>query len=453
MARRPPLPTPSALKRRREHRSERLLANRTVADALVSTAGLVGRPVRDRSGAEVGRLLDLVVRWRGEPYPPVTGLVIRVGRRRAYVPIDHVEEISTERVTLRSTRLDLRDFERRPGEVVLNGDVVDHQLVDVDGVRVIRAADLYLARVGDEYRLVGVDVGFQTLLRRLGPPRWRRRPTPDRVIDWGAIQPFGTGAGVGPPGLMRLHTPNQALRRLRPGELADLLEELGRDERQELLAQLEKETAADALEEMEPDHLGALLRESTTEHAASLLAEMEPDEAVDALRDLEPDEAAELLGAMPAAQADRLRALLLYREGSAGGVMTTNLVLVRPEQTVGQVRRILRTQAEHQADVDAVIIVDETGRLVHDIGLFELLVASKDDSVIDVAGPPGAGDRLARCVARRGRGAVHRLAGLVAARDRRRRAPGGPHPRRRPRRRPGPGSRQGPLPPPAGLMD
>ncbi len=389
MARRPPLPTPSALRRRREHRSQRLLANRAVADALVSVAGLVGRPVRDRSGAEVGRLLDLVVRWRGEPYPPVTGLVVRVGRRRAYVPIDHVEEFSTERVTLSSTRLDLRDFERRPGEVVLNGDVVDHQLVDVDGVRVIRAADLYLARVGDEYRLVGVDVGFQTLLRRLGPPRWRRRPTPDRVIDWGAIQPFGTGgAASGPPGLMRLHTPNQALRRLRPGELADLLEELGRDERQELLAQLEKETAADALEEMEPDHLGALLRESTTEHAASLLAEMEPDEAVDALRDLEADEAAELLAAMPAAQADRLRALLLYREGSAGGVMTTNLVLVRPDQTVGQVRRILRSQAEHQADVDAVIIVDETGRLVHDIGLFELLVAAKDDCVIDVAGPP-----------------------------------------------------------------
>lgn len=389
MARRPPLPTPSALRRRREHRSQRLLANRTVADALVSAAGLVGRPVRDRNGAEVGRLLDLVVRWRGEPYPPVTGLVVRVGRRRAYVPIDHVEEISTERVTLRSTRLDLRDFERRPGEVVLNGDVVDHQLVDVDGVRVIRAADLYLARVGEEYRLVGVDVGFQTLLRRLGPPRWRRRPTPDRVIDWGAIQPFGTGgAGVDPPGLMRLHTPNQALRRLRPGELADLLEELGRDERQELLAQLEKETAADALEEMQPGHLGALLRESTTEHAASLLAEMEPDEAVDALRDLEADEAAELLTAMPPTKADRLRALLLYREGSAGGVMTTNLVLVRPEQTVGQVRRILRTQAEHQADVDAVIIVDDTGRLVHDIGLFELLVAAKDDAVIDVAGPP-----------------------------------------------------------------
>ena len=397
MARRPPLPTPSALRRRREHRTQRLLANRTVADALVSAAGLVGRPVRDRTGAEVGRVLDVVVRWRGEPYPPVTGLVVRVARRRVFVPIDHVEEISTERVTLHSVRLDLRDFERRPGEVVLNGDVVDHQLVDVDGVRVIRAADLYLARVadarvGEEYRLVGVDVGFQTLLRRLGPPRWRRRPTPDRVIDWAAIQPFGTGgsggSGTGPPGPMRLHTPNQALRRLRPGELADLLEELGRDERQELLAQLETETAADALEEMEAEEIAALLRELSTEKSAALLAEMEPDEAIDALRDLEADEAAELLAAMPDEKAARLRALLLYREGSAGGVMTTNLVLVHPEQTVGEVRRILRSQAEHQEDVDAVIIVDETGRLVHDVGLFELLVASKDDAVIDVAGPP-----------------------------------------------------------------
>ena len=391
MARRPPLPTPSAFRRRREHRTQRILANRAVADALISAAGLVGRPVRDRTGAEVGRVVDVVVRWRGEAYPPVTGLVARVGRRRVYVPVDQVQTLGQEQVTLGSARLDLRDFERREGEVVLNGDVIDHQLVDVDGVRVIRAADLYLARVVEEYRLVGVDVGFQTLLRRLGPPRWRTRPTPDRVLDWAAIQPFGTGgpeSSAAAGHAVRLDQPNQALRRLRPGELADLLEELGRDERQELLAQLDQETAADALEEMEPDHLGALLRETTPAQAATLLAEMEPDEAVDALRDLEPDEANELLGLMPQEEADRLRALLLYREGSAGGVMTTRLVLVHPEQTVGQVRRILRSQAEHQAEVDGVIIVDDTGRLVHDIGLFELLVAAKDDAVIDVAGPP-----------------------------------------------------------------
>jgi CBS domain-containing protein/uncharacterized protein YrrD len=387
MARRPPLPTPAAFRRRREHRTQRLLANRAVADALVSTAALVGRPVFEYQGAEVGRVVDLVVRWQGEPYPPVTGIVMRVGRRRAFVPIDQITEITPDHVVLASTRLDLRDFVRREGEVVLNGDVVDHQLVDVDGVRVVRASDLYLAHVSGVHRLVGVDVGFQTLLRRLGPTRWRLRATPDRVIDWAAIQPFGTPSGAR-RGPMRMHAPSQALRRLRPAELADLLEELGREERQELLAQLDAEVAADALEEMEPDELGALLRESHPERAAELLAEMEPDEAVDALRDLEAAEAEELLDAMPRDIAISLRALLLYREGTAGGLMTTNLVLVRPDQTVGEVRRILRAEAEHQADVDAVIIVDEDGRVVHDLGLFELLVASSDDHVIEVAGPP-----------------------------------------------------------------
>lgn len=384
MARRPPLPTPAALRRRRDHRTQRLLARSTVAGALISAAGLVGRPVRNPAGAEVGRVVDLVVRWQGESYPPVTGLVVRVGRRRVYVPIDAVQEIAPDHVGLRSARLDLRDFDRREGEVVLNGDVVDHQLVDVDGVRVVRAADLYLARVGDAYRLVGVDVGFQTLLRRLGPSRWRERPTPERVIDWTAIQPFGAG----PSGAIGLATPSQALRRLRPAELADLLEELGREERQELLDRLEPEAAADALEEMDPDELAALLREAGTDQAAALIAEMEPDEAVDALRDLDDEEVLELLTAMPPGVAARLRSMLRYREGTAGGLMTTNIVLVQPDQTVGEVRRILRAQAEHQADVDAVIIVDELGRVMHDLALFELLVAAKDDRVVDVARPP-----------------------------------------------------------------
>src|SRR6476620_3001621 len=363
MARRPPLPTPAAFRRRREHRTQRVLTNRVVADALVSVAALVGRPVIDHRAGEVGRVLDLVVRWRGESYPPVTGIVMRVGRRRVFVPLDHIDEIGSDRVALRSVRLDLRDFDRRDGEVVLNGDVVDHQLVDVDGVRVVRASDLYLATVSGVDRLVGVDVGFQTLLRRLGPTRWRVRPTPERVIDWAAIQPFGSQSSVRPDP-MRLHTPNQALRRLRPAELADLLEELGREERQELLAQLDHATAADALEEMDPEELGTLLRES------------------------EPDRADELLGIMPPTVAASLRVLLLYRDGSAGALMTTNLVLVHPSQTVGEVRRILRAQAEHQADVDAVIIVDDDGSVMHDLGLFELLVASSDDAVIDVAGPP-----------------------------------------------------------------
>ena len=110
--------------------------------------------------------------------------------------IDHVDRRS---VTLRTARMDLREFRRREGEVLLARDILDHQLVDTDEVQVIRAADLYLAQVGDQVRLVGVDVSLQTLLRRLGPKRFRWHPTPDRVIDWAAIESFGEDSPRSPP--------------------------------------------------------------------------------------------------------------------------------------------------------------------------------------------------------------------------------------------------------------
>jgi CBS domain-containing protein/sporulation protein YlmC with PRC-barrel domain len=379
---RPPLPTPSSLRRHRAARTQRLFTNRAVVDTLVSVAGLIGRPVINPSGAEVGRVRDVVARWDGAPYPPVTGLVVRVGRRQTFVHADQVAEISHGRVDLISARVVLEDFVRRDGELTLAADVIDHQLVDVDGVRVIRAADLYLARMAERYQLVGADVGLQTLLRRLGPARFRTRPTPDQVIDWAAIQPF---AGHG---TLRLRRPNQELRRLHPAELADLLEELGRRERQQLLEVLDPDDAADALEEMEPAPLEALLRDAPTDQAASLLAGMEPDEAVDALRDLDHDARAELLAAMPGDTAAHLAGLLEYPEDQAGGFMTTNLVLVTEADTVSSVREALAGAAEHGADIDAVLVVDGDGRLIDDVRLFQLVVANPSQSVRDLVGAP-----------------------------------------------------------------
>ncbi|HSS11189.1 MAG TPA: hypothetical protein VLL25_14985, partial [Acidimicrobiales bacterium] len=124
------------------------MESRAVRDSLISLAGILGGPVYNQAGDEIGTVVDVVARWDGdEPYPPVTGFVVHVGSRIAFVGIDAVHEVTHDRVQLRSARLDLRDFERRPGEVMLARDVIDHQLVDVDGVQVIRPADLYLAWV------------------------------------------------------------------------------------------------------------------------------------------------------------------------------------------------------------------------------------------------------------------------------------------------------------------
>lgn len=382
MVRRPTLPT-SSLRARRDARRQRLLTNRHIAAALQSVAAVVGRPVLMAGGAEVGRLVDLVARWEGDSYPPVTGIVVRVGRRLAFVAIGEVDELAADAIRLSSARFDLRDFERREGEVLLNGDVIDHQLVDVDGIRVVRASDLYVARVAGAVRLVGVDVSFRSLVRRLGPARARDRVAPEGILDWAAIQPFGTGNGP-----VRLRRTNHELSRLHPSELADLLEELGRTERQDLLEVLEPESAADALEEMEADELEKLLRELPAERAAELVAEMEPDEAVDALRVLDDDEREELLGAMATDAASALRRLLRFPALTAGGVMTTRIVTIPDSATVAEVRTKLRELAEHRADIDCVLVVDDDGQVVDDISMFELFTAEPDVAVSTIVGPP-----------------------------------------------------------------
>src|SRR6202522_4552735 len=320
MAVRPSAPSVSALRARYEKRSERLTTLRHVRAALVSLAGLIGKPVLNQAGQQIGRVADVVARWdSNQQYPPVTGVIVRVGRRRAWLPVDAVEEFGHDRIRLRTARLDLREVARRPGEVELARDVVDHQLVDTDGARVIRASDLYLAQVAGVVQLVGVDVGFNSLLRRLGPARFRSRPTPETVIDWASITSFGFQHGPGGT----LQASERGLQRLRPGELADLLEDLGRTERRDLLAERTPEEAADALEEMQDEELVQLLRESDTADAAQLLGRMEPDEAADGLRELDPGEQEKLLAAMPAEARDRVATLLGDGERTAGGGTTT----------------------------------------------------------------------------------------------------------------------------------
>ena len=369
----------------RRHRQKRLLAVRSIRDSLISVAGLVGSPVVNQAGDPVGRVLDVVARWDGqEAYPALTGLVLKIGGRRSFAPMAQVASVARSNVTLLgSARLSLVDFARREGEVLLGRDVLDHQLVDVDGVQVIRPADLYVAPIpgagAPVLRLVGVDISAQTLLRRLGPKKWRGVPTPEKVIDWATIRPFGSEVPN-----VRLRASHDELRRLRPGELADLLEDLGRDARQELLASLEPEKAADALEEMDPDELGALLRETPPEEAAALVARMEPDEAVDALRDLEDVERQELLEHMDPDQAEQLSDLLGYEEDRAGGFMTTTLVLATPDETVRSIRRRLRKEQEHSGDVDGIAVVDEDGRLIGDLPLYGLAIATNDRPVGDL---------------------------------------------------------------------
>jgi CBS domain-containing protein/sporulation protein YlmC with PRC-barrel domain len=378
----PAPPGRPGLRSRAQRSSQSLALRREVAGALVSVAGLRDRPVRDADGNEVGRVVDVVVHWE-TGYSPLTGLIVRVGARRTWVHAQDITSIEQQQVMLRSTRFDLRDVVRREGELQLLADVIDHQLVDVHGVRVVRASDLYLTSVYGVWRLVGVDVSLGSLLRRVLPGGWGRRPSPSRVLDWSSIQPFGV-----PGESVQLRRGHAELRRMRSADLADLLESLGRAERRELLEGLEPETAADALEEMNPRDLNDLLRDAPVQQAADLVAAMESDEAVEALREMPEEERSDLLDAMTADRGAELEALLEYDEETAGGFMTSHLVRLHADRTVADAIAAVRADAGKGETPAGIVIVDDDGALLDDISVVELLGVDPATPLGQIVGPP-----------------------------------------------------------------
>jgi CBS domain-containing protein/sporulation protein YlmC with PRC-barrel domain len=363
-------------------RGDSVLARKNIRNSLVSVAGLIGRPVRDESGRLIGKLVDIVVRHGEETYPPVSGLIVRVGQSKSFISGQHISKFTNDEIRLSSTKVDLVDFQRRDGESLLDADVLDHQIVDVNGLRVVRSSDLYLAPLDREIRVVGVDISFRSFIRRIFPGALSRRPTPEHVVDWASVASLADTSGV-----VRTSGSRAVLSQLRAADIADLIEDLAGREQSALIELLDPELAADALEEMEDEELQGLLRGLSSERAAELIARMEPDESAEVLRDLDDEHRESILSSMDAKVASDLRELVSFDEALAGGIMTTHLLLTHEEDTVGAALKMLIENRERDIS-DGVVVVDARGRLVDHIQVIELVAAKSSALLSTLIGAP-----------------------------------------------------------------
>jgi len=317
---------------------------------------LINAPVRDRTGERIATTHDLLV-YFGEGHPPLNGIIARQGRRDFFVKFSDVASIAAGNVTLSTTKINLDPFERRDSEILLSRDVLDRQIIDVNGKRVVRVNDIQIAFVDGQYRVIGVDVGARALLGRLGFGRKADRPVLGDVIDWQDIEYLAVNAPS-----VRLKVSHDRLAKLHPAEIANIIEDLSYHEGSEIVSSLDDETAADTLEELDDNRQAEIIEGLDSARAADILEEMAPDDAADVLADLPQEKQDELLALMEPDEQSDVRELLEYGEDTAGGLMTTDYVAVPVNATVGEALTHLRgVSPDAQPDMVYYFYVVEHG--------------------------------------------------------------------------------------------
>jgi magnesium transporter len=219
---------------------------------------IIGRPIFDARREKIASISDVIVQYGGEEYPPVVGLVARYRRRNFFIAVHDFRDLSTNGVTLTTAVLDLTPFQRKEGEVLLAKDVLDNQLIDVDGKRVVRVNDVQLIEAGSEWRVSGADVTLQGFIRRLMPQGFLGSDRPVEVIDWADVGYLATDTTTV---TVQLKSSKDKLSRLHPVEIAQLAESLAPMHRTEVVESLDDEIAADTLEEMSTEAQARILEE------------------------------------------------------------------------------------------------------------------------------------------------------------------------------------------------
>jgi hypothetical protein len=351
--------------------------------ATIHLSELIGAGLYGPAGERLGEVRDLVVRIEGEDYPPVTGFVVTIAGQPSFVPASLADRVEPGRLSLRSAVLDLRPFERRQGEVLLDEDVQDHQLVDVTGARVMRTNDIRLAAGAAGLRVAGVETGARGFVRRLLPRRLAPRVGEGAALDWANVEPF-----VGHVPTVRLRVPHPKLARLHPAQIADLVETVSHGEGAELLDAIEanEELEADVFEQLDDAHQQEFLAERDDRDVADTLALMESDDAADVIAALPEARRERVIALLPAVQRRRVETLLGYAEGSAGSLMSLDHVTVAANATVATaLARVAEATGPEEA-LAAVFVVGDDDVHVCGASLVALLRGAPDMLVCELAG-------------------------------------------------------------------
>ncbi len=350
---------------------------------------MLGEPVIDANGEKIGSISDLAIQT-GEVFPRITSLAF-LGPGKTPFMISwrkYVSEFTEDGIILKVDRTAIRFSYLQPDEVLLARDLLNKQIVDTQGMKVVRVNDLKLSVSGSQLRLLGAEVGIRGLLRGLAP--WVERAAlaickvfhkklDEKIIAWNYMDLLDRDLSK-----VQLSVTHTRLDELHPADVADILEQLDPKQRANVFQHLDDARAGDAISEMEEEFQADVIGDLDDARASRLLGDMDPDDAADIVGGLPYEKAEKLLRLMGVENAAGIRQLLGYREDTAGGLMTTQYVSMRTTDTVAETIEALRALDEDHPTVNYVYVIDEYDKLVGVLSLRTLVLATNDTQLKDI---------------------------------------------------------------------
>jgi len=336
---------------------------------------ILGKPVINDLGHEIGELSDLLM-VPGEVFPEVSHLLVK---RKTGIFAVQWTEVSLLNRFIASIRGAVSGHDRytpRDGEILVKRDILDKQIVDVTGAKVVRVNDVKLRIQKGRLCIFAVDVGFRGLLRRLGyeqlsekVARRFRKEIPSMEISWEFVQPLEMNVSR-----LALTVVREQMADMHPADLAHIISQIPSRNVQTVLNSLDSETAGEAIHELEPELRTRIISQLDSEQASDILEEMAPDEAADVLGDLPEEKAQELLGLMDEEEAEDIQELMEHEDDSAGGLMNNEYIAILGDLTVSDALAEVRLLAPDVETVYYVYIIDNQEKLLGVITLKQLLV-------------------------------------------------------------------------------
>jgi magnesium transporter len=341
---------------------------------------IMKKTVIDLDGNKIGKFKDFIVSVN-ILYPIVEAISIRTSDKRDItIPWEDVDHINKE-IRLKVRLDDIKEYKLKKRDIKLVDEVLDKQVVDLEGKKIRRINDLQLSTTHGYYRLIGVDISFKGILRRLGIEKIAnglRINLQENYISWKDVDVVESDVSR-----LKLKVPEYSLKKLHPADIAEIVDQLSINDSITILNSLDEEVAADALEEISPERQVSLFEEMETKRAADLLEEMSPDDAADLIGDLSDDRAQELLELMDPKEAKDVEHLLKYPEDTAGGVMTTEFASVSDELTARETLNELRKMAREVESIYYIYVLSNSNELVGVISLRELLLADPEQKITE----------------------------------------------------------------------